>query len=66
MGRDTYFSWTSRPYPTPDTATDAQVAPYSDDNFEFDANHEPKTGVYSEWQVGQDGQTTTIKSDLTA
>ena len=35
-------------------------------NFEFDANHEPKTGVYSEWQVGQDGQTTTIKSDLTA
>ena len=34
-------------------------------NFEFDQNHEPKTGVYSEWAVGADGQTTTIKTNLT-
>jgi branched-chain amino acid transport system substrate-binding protein len=35
-------------------------------NFDFDQNHEPKTGVYSEWAVGDDGNTTTIKTNLTA
>jgi branched-chain amino acid transport system substrate-binding protein len=34
-------------------------------DFEFDQNHEPKTGVYSEWEVQSDGTITTIKRDLT-
>jgi branched-chain amino acid transport system substrate-binding protein len=35
-------------------------------NFDFNQNHEPVSGVYSEWQVGDDGNTTTVKTDLKA
>lgn len=35
-------------------------------NFEYDERHEPKTGIYTEWQVKSDGSITTVKEGLTA
>ena len=35
-------------------------------DFEFDDHHEPKSGIYSEWKVGDDGVVTIVKNGLTA
>ncbi|GEM_PF-2638550 len=45
--------------------TDIDYKGYAHD-FQFDDKHEPKTGIYSEWQVQTDGTTKIIATDLTA
>ncbi|HEX2021789.1 MAG TPA: ABC transporter substrate-binding protein, partial [Candidatus Thermoplasmatota archaeon] len=35
-------------------------------DFDYDERHEPKTGVYSWWEVGDDGQVTTVATGKSA